>query len=79
MAEGVRRALGADIGLSTTGIAGPTGGTVEKPVGLVFIAIADASGTFARELRTGGAREYIKTVSAQAALDLLRRRLIGAV
>ncbi len=75
MAEGVRRVFGADIGLSTTGIAGPTGGTAEKPVGLVFIAVADARGTVVREMRTGGEREYIKTVSAQSVFDLLRRRL----
>ena len=77
MAEGVRRALGADIGLSMTGIAGPGGGTPEKPVGLVFVAVADARGTVAREIRTGGEREYIKTVAAQRALDFLRRRLQG--
>lgn len=77
MAEGVRRALGADIGLSTTGIAGPSGGTAEKPVGLVYIGVADANGTVVVERRTGGAREFIKTISAQAALDLLRRRLLG--
>lgn len=79
MAEGVRRALGAEIGLSTTGIAGPSGGSAEKPVGLVFMAVADARGTVAREYRTSGGRDYIKTVAAQAALDLLRRRVLGLV
>lgn len=77
MAEGVRRALGADIGVSTTGIAGPTGGTPEKPVGLVYIGVADADGVVVLERRTGGAREFIKMISAQAALDHLRCRLLG--
>jgi nicotinamide-nucleotide amidase len=79
MAEGARRALSADVALSTTGIAGPSGGTVQKPVGLVYIAIADASGTVCREIRAAGGRDYIKTWTAQLALDSLRRRLLGLV
>lgn len=79
MAEGARRAYNADIALATTGIAGPTGGTPAKPVGLVFIAVADARGTVVREIRTGGSREYVKNSSAQAALDYVRRRLQGFV
>lgn len=77
MAEGARRAFGADVAVSTTGIAGPGGATPGKPVGLVFIAVADAAGTICRELRASGGREYIKNWTSQVALDLLRRRLTG--
>lgn len=75
MAEGVRRVVGSDIGLSVTGIAGPDGGTAEKPVGLVYVAIADDRGTDARELRLGGGRDIIRESSATLALDLVRCRL----
>ncbi len=53
MAEGIRRALGADIGVSTTGVAGPGGGSKEKPVGLVYVGISDSSGTRAFKLLHG--------------------------
>ena len=56
MAEGVRRVTGATIGLSTTGIAGPTGGTKEKPVGLVYIGLALPDQTYVHELRLKGTR-----------------------
>ncbi len=79
MAEGARRVFGASIGLATTGIAGPSGGTPEKPVGLVYLAISDERGTIAREIKTGGDREYIKLTSSQLALDFLRRRLQALV
>jgi len=75
MAEGVRKIAGADIGLSVTGIAGPDGGTVEKPVGLVYIAVADAKGRAVHELRLGGGRDIIRESSATMALDLVRVRL----
>jgi len=75
MAEGVRLITGADIGLSVTGIAGPDGGTAEKPVGLVYIGIADSNGSLARELRLGGGRDIIRESSATMALDLVRTRL----
>lgn len=74
MAVGVRTRFHADVGIATTGIAGPDGGTPQKPVGLVFMAVADAAGTAVRELRAGGEREYIKNWSAQLALDAVRRR-----
>ena len=77
MAEGVRRALGADVGVSTTGIAGPGGGTPEKPVGTVWIACADAAGTEARRLQFSADRETNKELSATYALDLVRRRLLA--
>ena len=75
MAEGVRRRFGSDFGLGITGIAGPGGGTDQKPVGLVYIALADAQGTEVREHRFAGRRAIVKEWSAQMALDLLRRKL----
>ena len=77
MAQGVRARLGADVGLSTTGVAGPSGGTPEKPVGTVWIGYADAHGNFAKLHRFGMDRAMNKTRSAIAALDLVRRQLLG--
>lgn len=75
MATGARRATGADVGLAITGIAGPSGGTAEKPVGTVWIA-ADVDGELtARLLKLWGDRAEIRERSAQWTLDLLRRRL----
>lgn len=77
MAEGVRLATGADIGLSTTGVAGPDGGTDEKPVGLVYIGLSTAKGTRAiRILRTGWKRDRIRRWASSTALDLVRRELL---
>jgi nicotinamide-nucleotide amidase len=76
MAEGVRKRAGTDFGLSVTGIAGPDGGTEEKPVGLVYIALADDVQTEHRKLKLPGDRFLIRWRASQAALDLLRRRLI---
>ncbi len=76
MAEGVRRRAGTDFGLSVTGIAGPSGGSEEKPVGLVYIALADDAHTEHRKLQIPGDRHLIRWRSSQAALELLRRRLI---
>jgi nicotinamide-nucleotide amidase len=78
MAEGVRSLLGSDVGVSTTGIMGPTGGTASKPVGTLCIALADRSGTVVRALRLGGDREQNKQRAAVAALDMLRLRLLEA-
>jgi nicotinamide-nucleotide amidase len=75
MAEGVRQLAAADIGLSVTGIAGPGGGTTEKPVGLVYLGRSDASGTVTEELRLRGERRMIKERAAQMALYLLYRTL----
>ena len=72
MAEGVRRLSGADWGVSTTGIAGPDGGTPEKPVGTVFIGISGKDGTFAREFHFRGRRDWVRTLAASNALNLLR-------
>ncbi|HUE84016.1 MAG TPA: competence/damage-inducible protein A [Pyrinomonadaceae bacterium] len=75
MAEGIRKRAGTDFGLSVTGIAGPDGGTDEKPVGLVYIALADDAHTEHRRLMIPGDRNLIRWRSSQATIDLLRRRL----
>src|SRR5215204_5437276 len=78
MAEGARRVSGADYGLSVTGIAGPDGGTEEKPVGLVFVGISDSEDTFAKKLDLTAwarSRDSIRERSANQAFDLLRLRL----
>ncbi len=74
MASGVRVKLGADVGVSVTGIAGPGGGTPEKPVGLVWIAV-HASEVKARRFHVGGDRAEIRQRAAQAALEMVRRAL----
>ena len=76
MAEGVRRRADTDFGLAATGIAGPGGGTEEKPVGLVYVALSDDAHTEHRKLMLPGDRHLIRWRASQAALDLLRRRLI---
>ena len=76
MAEGARTKSNTDIGLSTTGIAGPTGGSPEKPVGLVWVGYSDRSGTLALRFTLGDERRRIKERAAQAALELLRRKLL---
>ncbi|MBI3021451.1 MAG: competence/damage-inducible protein A [Candidatus Omnitrophica bacterium] len=78
MAEGVRRLADADVGLAITGIAGPTGGTAKKPVGLVYLALADPRNTLTRRCQFFGDRLSIKTQAAQTALDFLRRSLLSS-
>lgn len=77
MAEGILRTSGADIGLAVTGIAGPGGGTPEKPVGLVYIAIAMDGNVEVKRIYNQGDRKRIKLSTANTALDLLRRKLLG--
>lgn len=77
MAEGARRGAGADIAVSITGIAGPDGGTPEKPVGLVYIGLSTADGTTAVEHNFGAGRERNRERAATAALDMVRRKLMG--
>jgi nicotinamide-nucleotide amidase len=77
MAEGAKRALGSDYGISVTGIAGPGGGTPEKPVGTVFIGVAGPFPTLVVRNLNAWERETFKQVTAQQAMDLLRRKLGG--
>jgi nicotinamide-nucleotide amidase len=77
MAEGARRVFGVDVGLSTTGIAGPAGGTEDKPVGLVYFAVAEEGRTVAVRRTFRGERGMIVERSTATALDLLRRSLSG--
>lgn len=77
MAEGIRRTSGASLGVATTGIAGPDGGTPERPVGLVYIALASESGTAMQELHLTGSRERIRNAASLHALNLIRRHFWG--
>jgi nicotinamide-nucleotide amidase len=73
LSEGIRRCTGAKIGVGITGIAGPTGGTVEKPVGLVHIGLADERGASEKAFRFPGDRDRIRQYATQTALDMIRR------
>ncbi len=75
MAEGVRKLANSTFGIGITGIAGPGGGTEEKPVGLVYIALADDTQTTVRKLIFPGDRQFIRTLAVNSALDLVRRRI----
>jgi nicotinamide-nucleotide amidase len=77
MAEAVRKQAGTDLGIAVTGIAGPTGGTVEKPIGLVYIALAHTGGTEVREVRYGTepGRSGVRYLASQTALDMIRMHL----
>ena len=77
MAEGARRAAASEAGLSVTGIAGPSGGTPEKPVGTVFMAVALPAGTDCRLFQFEGSRVEIKEQTAEAALGMLCEALQG--
>ena len=72
MASGVRKAASADIGIAVTGIAGPTGGNCEKPIGLVYVAISGSDGEHARKFNFKGSRSGIKEKAAAAALEMIR-------
>ena len=71
MAEGVRKRSNVDIGISTTGIAGPTGGTKEKPVGLVYIAISTSENTIVKKYQFSGDRLQNKENTCKATLEML--------
>ncbi len=75
MAEGMRARAGADVAIAVTGIAGPGGGSPEKPVGTVVVAVVSASATRSRIFRFIGEREMVKFQASQAALDMVRRML----
>lgn len=77
MARGVQKLFHADFGLAVTGIAGPTGGTPTKPVGLVFVGLATPRRVETRRHQFPGDRERVKVLTAETALDWLRRELMG--
>ena len=77
LARGARERAGVEVGVGITGIAGPDGGTPEKPVGLVFLGVSSPLGEAVRRLQFIGTRAMIRERSAQAALDLVRRQLAG--
>ena len=80
MAEGVRKIANTDLGVGISGIAGPTGGSSEKPVGTVFIGISCKNrGTFSHRYQFRGTREEIKMISSEAALDLIRKFISNGV
>ena len=72
MASGVRKAASADIGIAVTGIAGPTGASLEKPIGLVYIAISGPDGENVRKFNFKGSRSGIKEKAAAAALEMIK-------
>jgi nicotinamide-nucleotide amidase len=78
MAQGVRELTNSDFGLGITGIAGPTGASTEKPIGLVYIGVASQDGVYSKEFRFVGDRTGIKRWASQSALDMLRRELLKA-
>jgi nicotinamide-nucleotide amidase len=78
MAQGARAGIGADFALAVTGIAGPTGGTANKPVGTVFIALAGGRQTLVQQHLNSYDRETFKFVTSQQALNLLREKLLEA-
>jgi nicotinamide-nucleotide amidase len=77
LAAGIRGIVGSDFGIGVTGVAGPSGGSPEKPVGLVHIAVDSARGCVERAVRLPGDRELIRRRAVTAALDMLRRRLLA--
>jgi nicotinamide-nucleotide amidase len=79
MAIGVNDLLGSEVGVSTTGIAGPTGGTERKPVGLVYIGIATPTGTTIHEYRFGGDRTAVISQATDRALQLLQEAVEAAI
>ncbi|HUB44055.1 MAG TPA: competence/damage-inducible protein A [Acetobacteraceae bacterium] len=76
LAEGIRERCDTTYGLGVTGIAGPSGGTEEKPVGLVYLSVSDGKNTEVIERRLHGDRERIRQYASQTALDMVRRRLM---
>jgi nicotinamide-nucleotide amidase len=76
MAEGIRDRAKVDVGVGITGVAGPTGGTPTKPVGMVCISVATEAVTAVRTFRFPGTRELVKTFAAFTALDMVRRTML---
>jgi PncC family amidohydrolase len=73
MAQGIKQISGSDLGLAVTGIAGPGGGTPEKPVGLVYICLASDEDVVCEEFRFKGKREEIKLQASEAALEMIKK------
>jgi nicotinamide-nucleotide amidase len=78
MAEGVRRRMGATIGVGVTGVAGPSGGTAAKPVGMVCVAVSSETHSQVRTFNFPGDRHSIRSQTAQAALEMVRQVLSSA-
>jgi nicotinamide-nucleotide amidase len=76
MAEGIRTTARVEVGIGVTGIAGPGGGTPDKPVGTVCVAVVIPEASRVRTLRFIGEREQVKFQASQAALDIMRRMLV---
>ena len=76
LAEGIRSRCGSTLGIGVTGVAGPSGGTSEKPVGLVFHALASGKGTEVIERKFPGDRQRVRWFASQQALDMVRRSLM---
>jgi PncC family amidohydrolase len=76
MAKGIRKSTGADIGLGITGIAGPGGGTPDKPVGLVYIAVDGSHGTIVKKNIFAGQRDGIRQRSSLTALNEIRKYVL---
>jgi nicotinamide-nucleotide amidase len=77
MARGIRASAGTDLGLSTTGIAGPSGGSAEKPLGTVYIALADRQRVVCRKARIRRGRRDIKKIGSSMALEMVHKYLTG--
>jgi len=77
MAEGARTRLGAEVGVGITGVAGPTGGTPDKPVGLVHLCVVTPDGSFPRRAVIPGGRAEVRARAVEGALHLVRRALAG--
>jgi nicotinamide-nucleotide amidase len=77
LAEGARSRFGADVGIGTTGVAGPGGGTAERPVGTVHLAVVGPEGTATKSVRLSGSRDAVRQRTTTLALHLLRQLLIG--
>ena len=78
MAEGIRSKVGSDLAISTTGIAGPDGGSDQKPVGLVYIGIATPEGVHAKKFQFYGERESVRQLTVQAALNEVRLHMLNS-
>jgi PncC family amidohydrolase len=79
MAIGVRRKIGSDIGIGVTGVAGPDGGTPEKPVGLVYVSLADGENCRVERLQLGGGRENVRRETVSRAIDMLWKQVCGPI